>query len=166
VASIRRRAIASALHNFLGTLSSRYSDYDGYWIFGLLISDLSCSTVDLLVDEPTTIGPEAWRAFVTIARCRFAEQLQLNSVARFVRRAALDVKRGRLLSGTVNGHISNGYDVTLSVEAVSDLARVYRDHASLFVAAHDPSLESRSLRRKMDSLTRHGAGRARSNSST
>lgn len=59
----------------------------------------------------------------------------------------------------VNGYVNNGYEVTLSVEAVSDLARTYRDHVSFLVAPHDPSLESRSMRRDMDTLTRHGAGR-------
>jgi len=96
---------------------------------------------------PVWSGTPVWNAFVALARRRFAEQLQLNSVARFVRRAELGVERGRSLPGTVNGQVNNGYEVTLSVEAVSDLARAYSSHVSFFVAPHAPSLEFRSTRR-------------------
>ena len=32
-----RRVIKSVLHNFLGTYTSRYSDYNGYWLFGFMV---------------------------------------------------------------------------------------------------------------------------------
>jgi hypothetical protein len=35
-----RRVIKSVLGNFLGTYVSRYSDYDGYLLFGFLVGDL------------------------------------------------------------------------------------------------------------------------------
>ncbi len=149
VASRRRRAINGTLHNFLGTLASRYSDYDGYWIFGFLVKKLSHSTLDLLHDESATVDrTPAWSAFANLARRRFAEQLHLNSVTTFVRRATLDVDRGRALSGAQNGAVSAGYELTLSVEIASDLGRLYRDRLSFFVAEHHPGIESRSRRRE------------------
>jgi hypothetical protein len=41
------RAIKCALHNFLGTYSSRYSEYSGYWLFGFLVNDLTRIDFDL-----------------------------------------------------------------------------------------------------------------------
>jgi hypothetical protein len=43
-----RRIIKSVLHNFLGTYTSRYSDFNGYWLFGFLVGDISQVAVDLL----------------------------------------------------------------------------------------------------------------------
>ena len=34
------RVIKSVLQNFLGTYASRYSDFEGYWLFGFLIADV------------------------------------------------------------------------------------------------------------------------------
>lgn len=146
MASVRHRALPSVLHNFLATVSSRNADYDGFWVFGWLVSGLGRSTVDLLADEATS-NDSPWRAFVALARDRFAEQLRTNSVTHFVRRAELTIERGAPRSGIVNGSVRNGFEVSLSVEVVSDRGRVYRRHHSLFVAPHDPSIERRSVGR-------------------
>ena len=45
----KRRAIRGVLGNFLGTFTSRYSDYDGYWLFGFLVADLKDLRIDLLL---------------------------------------------------------------------------------------------------------------------
>jgi hypothetical protein len=36
----RRRDLKGVLRNFLDTHVSRYSDFDGYWLFGLLMHDV------------------------------------------------------------------------------------------------------------------------------
>ncbi len=41
--SKRRRIIKAVLDNFLGTYTSRYSDFHGYWLFGFLVKDLGLS---------------------------------------------------------------------------------------------------------------------------
>jgi hypothetical protein len=43
-----RRVLNSVLRGFLGSYSSRYSDFDGFWLFGFLVSDLALMEVDLL----------------------------------------------------------------------------------------------------------------------
>ena len=43
-----RRVIPGVLHNFLGTFTSRYSDFDGYWVFGFLIESMDRVRIDLL----------------------------------------------------------------------------------------------------------------------
>lgn len=45
---ISRRIIKSVLHNFLGTYTSRNSDFHGYWLFGFLVEDINQINVDLL----------------------------------------------------------------------------------------------------------------------
>ncbi len=148
--------MASVLHNFLDTLSSRHSDHDGYWIFGFLVADLSRSTIDLLTDNPVGSGSTSWTAFVAMARTRFAEQARLNSVARFLRSAVLSIERRSARSGMVNGHPQSGFLVELSVTVTTDLGRTYDRKASLFVAPHDPSIEHRSVRREEEAATQPG----------
>jgi hypothetical protein len=46
-----RRIIKGVLHNFLGTYTSRYSDYDGYWLFGMLVRDVEELSIDLLPEH-------------------------------------------------------------------------------------------------------------------
>ena len=43
-----RSVIKSVLWNFLGTYMSRYSDYDGYWLFGFLIEDMGELEINIL----------------------------------------------------------------------------------------------------------------------
>jgi hypothetical protein len=154
---VRRRSIPSVLHNFLGTLGSRYSDFDGYWLFGLIVSDLTRSTIDLLDHAPPTSGSPSWDAFVVLARWRFADQAQINSVLRFIRRAELHVERGlahrATPSGLRNSVARNEYQVALAVDVVSDLGRSYHQESSVFAAPHDASLETRSTRRGMEAAT-------------
>ncbi len=43
-----RRIIKGVLGNFLGTYVSRYSDYDGYLLFGFLVGDFAELRINLL----------------------------------------------------------------------------------------------------------------------
>ncbi len=43
-----RNAIRGALNGFLGTYTSRYSDFGGYWLFGLVANELRQLQIDLL----------------------------------------------------------------------------------------------------------------------
>ena len=49
-------------------------------------------------------------------------------------------------AGTINGHNATGHIVRFRARAVTDLGRSYERTASIFVAPHDPMIESRSLR--------------------
>lgn len=51
------KRLMSVVHNFLETFTSRYSDYDGYWVFGHIIQELENEEVNLLkprTDETNT----------------------------------------------------------------------------------------------------------------
>ena len=49
-----RRVIPGVLHNFLGTFTSRYSDFNGYWIFGFLVEKMDSVRIDLLAELAVT----------------------------------------------------------------------------------------------------------------
>lgn len=51
-----QRAIRGVLGNFLGTYTSRYSEHDGYWLFGLVVAELGELEVNLLADPDDGSG--------------------------------------------------------------------------------------------------------------
>src|SRR4051794_36083463 len=72
----RRRTIKGVLGNFLGTFTSRDSDYDGYWLFGFLVEEMEHLTINFL-------EPKAWagasmpRALAAkVATTKFQEQME------------------------------------------------------------------------------------------
>src|SRR4051794_17775759 len=97
-----RKVIRGVLSNFLSTYVSRYSDYDGYWLFGFLVSDLGELRIDLLVpivgDPDTPLG-----AAIRSAAAKFADQAGKAGLTRSqVRDAWLAILR---LPGPVGGSV-------------------------------------------------------------
>ncbi|HEY0101708.1 MAG TPA: hypothetical protein VGB76_22475 [Pyrinomonadaceae bacterium] len=143
------KAINGALHNFLETYASRYSDYDGYWIFGMLVRELEQFNIDLLntVDDISDTTPMA--AAVRFARANFKDQVEKAGLSLSCLREAnlAIIKSSDLGSGFVNGHRSAGFDVSFVAKAVSHRDKTYERKKSVFVAPHDPGVEQRSTRR-------------------
>jgi len=144
----RRRNIKGVLHNFLGTYTSRYSDFDGYWLFGFLVEVIRELRIDLIevraeCNETTPIAT-AERLGVT----KFSEQMEKAGLpTSCIREAHLKItKSPELIDGFVNGWLSSGYQVKFVVEAVTDLGKTYESTMSLFVAPHNPKVERRSGR--------------------
>ena len=143
-----RRAIKGVLHNFLRTYTSRYSDYDGYWLFGLVAAQLGDVRVDLCADPPAGRVLTPLAALTEFARRKFREQLDKAGVPRrYIGEAELRVTRSDASThGPVNGRWSDGHDFTFTVRAVSDRRTTFQDQVTVFVALHDATLESRSTR--------------------
>ena len=142
----RRRVLPAVLRGFLGTFTSRYSDLDGYWLFGFLAGDLDTVTMDLLEVCAGAFTPlDVTRR---LAAQRFAEQVVKSGLPRdWIRAADLTMTVGLdSAAGTINGHNVTGHIVRFRARAVTDLGRSYERTASIFVAPHDPMIESRSLR--------------------
>jgi hypothetical protein len=140
-----RKVMRSVLRGFLGTYTSRYSDYRGYWLHGQLPPDLLECTVDLLGSAPLPHGPaEAARR---LAVRRFAEQLHKSGLARdVVREAALHIARtAEVVEGRQGDFVVPGHIVRFSARSVMDNGRVYQDECKVFVAPHDPDKEGRRL---------------------
>jgi hypothetical protein len=145
----RRRNLRGALHNYLGALTSRYADFDGYWVLGLIVEDLGETTIDLVAKSAVDAETTPLAAFVRLARDKFREQIAKQRIpASFVRSAFLEItKPGTRTQGHVNGHVTAGYEVTFSARVESDLHARYESKMAVFVAPHDPEIEMRSVRR-------------------
>ena len=143
-----RRVISGVLHNFLGTFTSRYSDFDGYWVFGFLVESMDTVRIDLLGDvaEIADTTPQGFAR--RLASQKFGEQIAKAGLPReWFREAYLEISKSpESRFGVVNGQSSSGYDMRFQAHVVTDLGRAYDSTASIFVAPHDPKIESRSAR--------------------
>jgi hypothetical protein len=143
-----RRVIPGVLHNFLGTFASRYSDFDGYWVFGFLVEDLDTVRIDLLDEPPGSVDSTPSGFARRMAAQKFREQIAKAGLPKeWFHEAHLDISRSpESKLGFVNGRSSSGYDLRFQAHVVTDLGRAYDSTASIFVAPHDPRVESRSAR--------------------
>jgi hypothetical protein len=146
----RRRSLNGLLENYLGTLTSRYSDFEGYWVLGLIVEDLREMTIDLRSEATASPQPRPLAAFIRMARDRFGEQLGKQRIpTSYVRTAVLEMKKpATRTDGDVNGHLTAGYEIAFSARVESDLRRIYARNKSVFVAPHNADIESRSGRRE------------------
>lgn len=143
-----RRVIPGVLHNFIATFTSRYSDFGGYWLFGLCVVDLDAVTLDLLDDSPDVDDSTPWGLARSLAVQKFGEQIaKVGLPSCWIRKAHLDISKSPTpLLGAVNGYRTSGHIVIFEARVVTDLGREYRRKTSVFVAPHDPKMESRSSR--------------------
>jgi hypothetical protein len=146
-----RRRLTGVLCGFLDAFASRYSDYDGYWIFGLLVRERAQVSFDLLRGSSDMQEPPVFPAAARIAKSRFACLLEKYCIpAEFVSEASVHISKLEPATiGAVNGRICTGNRYLLRASATSDLGKHYTAHTSIFIAPHDPSVEHRSTRRNV-----------------
>ena len=144
----RRRLINGALDGFLGNLVSRYSDLNGYWLLGFLAVQRNSLEIDLCSRDSDAGGDAPENIFVALATRKFAEQLdKWKILAAWVAGARLDVTWSRdVASGFVGGTRQDGYGATFAATVTTDLGRAISRAKHVFVAPHNPRLESRSAR--------------------
>ena len=140
------RILGAVLHNFLGTLISRYSDYGGYWLFGCVVEDLAETDVDLFgvssTDEANPVN-----ALRALARLRFQEQLAKSGLPRQrVSNAVLHWRRSKLMTVPSVWGPKPGYQVVLEAVARLTSGKAFTRTKSEYVLAHNPNLEQRSGR--------------------
>jgi hypothetical protein len=136
--------MTNVLRAFLGTYSSRHSDYHGYWVFGQIRPQLEGLQIDLLSDVDDA-SLAAVRFAQRLARRRFREQLD---------KAKLPV--GRIISARLRvqafgagafewrGDFSReGGDYRFDAVAQMHSGRIYEASQQVFVALHDPAVERR-----------------------
>ena len=68
---MHRRIIKGVLHNFIGTYTSRYSDYDGYWLFGMVVRDVAELRIDLLYPNVNATAPRLWESQSSLPHTSF-----------------------------------------------------------------------------------------------
>jgi hypothetical protein len=142
-----RKVLKSVLWNFLGTYMSRYSDYDGYWLFGFLIGDLQELRINALgqvVNDPDS----ALGIAIQSAAEKFKDQCEkAGLIPSRIREAWLTIKKlPDAVRGPVSGRPSDGYSLRFTAEAVTDGGRHYGQERTVFVAPHNPKVETRSAR--------------------
>lgn len=139
------RVMNSVLPNFLGTFTSRYSEFRGYWLFGFLVRDLREIEIDLLATSESDPERAADVAIAT-ARSRFREQVVKAglSVSRIEAARLTMCKLPGESEAPVNGRICRGYHVKFVAEASTHGTTLYRAERAVFVAPHDPAVEQRS----------------------
>lgn len=141
-----RKILHSVLQGFLGTFRSRYSDHGGYWIFGLVISEIETKTIDLLAND---VDHQPAAILTPLARLRFREQIDKHHVPiAYVRSAQLELRRvGELGRPAIDLYSADGYELSMTVRVTTDLGKTHAKEAKIFAAPHDPKRETRSTRR-------------------
>lgn len=147
-----RRAIRAVLHNFLETYASRYSDHDGYWLFGLIVDKFERVEFDLLTKNNSIEDSieEPLIAFAAgLAAIKFSRQLRLAKFSTSILREARLIlsKVPGDVQAEVNGRERTGQIMRFGVRAIPDRGRSFECEKLVFVAPHDPAVEWRSTRR-------------------
>ena len=146
---MRQRILKSVAHNFLGTYTSRYSDYDGYWVFGIIFDLFEEIVIDLLDPIAPISGNLPLLAATRLATFKFQEQVNKSGfpISR-IRDATLTITKSPFVTERrINGVPSAGNELKFLVTVVSDLGKIYEAAAFIFVAPHNPTVERRSTRR-------------------
>jgi hypothetical protein len=148
VAMPSRRNIKGVLRNFLGTFTSRYSDVDGYWVYGYLVEDFKGLNINLLEPNADNANASPSAFVIQLAKQKFEEQISKAKLQRtWLCKAHLEVlKLPESRTELVNGRSSSGYEMRFLTRAVTDLGQNYEAALSIFVAPHDPKVERRSTR--------------------
>ena len=128
--------------------TSRYSDYDGYWLFGLVVGDIDELRIDLLSPSAGAAASAPVAVAIRLAGQKFREQMEkAGSAVSCAREARLDITRSPSShNGVVNGRLCAGYNVRFRARVVSDYGKTYESETSVFVAPHDSQVELRSTR--------------------
>jgi hypothetical protein len=144
-----RRALKGALHNFLGTFTSRYSDFDGYWLLGLIEANLEGLLINLSSSAELPPNGGALGFAIELAKEKFGEQLEKAAVSRsWVRESHLQITLSPEAEARFsNSSFRNGHNYRFCARVLTDLARTVEAEIYVYVAPHDPALETRSRRR-------------------
>lgn len=145
---MKSNLLNGVLDNFLGTYTSRYSDYEGYWLFAIMSDNLDGLEVDLLGHRNAEDGNPHITAAHTIAVQKFREQMEKSGLREDnVREALLIVsKMPKPSTGMVNGRVCSGWMFRFVASATGATQARYKKERTIFVAPHDPTVETRSAR--------------------
>lgn len=136
------RVLRGVVHNALETYVSRYSSYDGYWLFGFLIGQLEHLEFDLLA--PLGASDTPIEAAQLRARQVFREQLAKAGLGiERVRRAVLTLRRGQGADVVGEQFFTRGWELHASLQAEAVTGRVFHAEQLVRVAVHDPRVERR-----------------------
>ena len=141
-----RRRITGALASFLDTYISRYTDLNGYWLFGQLLVEASNTQLPIISGEAQLPVLPISRHATILGRKKLFEQLDKHHIPReFVKEADLRFEKKEESYGWIEHRRVRGYLVVLTANAISDLGKKYTCHARIFVSPHDPEVERQTV---------------------
>lgn len=147
----RSQSITGVIHNFLGAYTSRYSDFKGYWAFGMIVDDLFVTEIDLLDTRSENVQKNVGEYVLSRAQNTFKDQMSKAGILHnTIERAILQIRRCNTKTGFINNTKKNGWIVDFTAEVVTKKNLQYRDSKMLFIAPHDSRNEFRSARYKID----------------
>jgi nicotinamidase-related amidase len=137
-----RRVLRGVLDGFLGTYTSRYSAYRGFWLFGFLVEKLDSLEIDLLAADGIATDHPVRKTARDVAANRFADQLRKSGLKLSnVRNARLTMQR-LPDDGSIPGHhFRGGYNIRFLAKVTADTGRQFERERIVFVAPHDPQRE-------------------------
>jgi len=140
-----RRRLRGVISGFLGTFASRYSDYQGYWLFGFLTSAPEVLTIDLLEAPDARHIEVALDYAIDLAKEKFADQIDKSGLPRSsAREATLSLeRRPGLLTRAGGEHVRRGHEMVLRVRILADTGRTFEGETTVFAAPHNPLWERR-----------------------
>jgi hypothetical protein len=144
---VTHRALRGALGNFLGKFTSRYREFEGYWLFGFLVVEHESFEIDLIKStHDLTVTPLA--TVTQLARSAFEDQIRKAKLLpnQVSEAKGVFVKHPDQCEGWVNTHRKKGFNVTIRAEAMSNRQKCFAKVVKLFIAPHDPLSEYQSQR--------------------
>ena len=140
-----QRILRSVLAGFLGTYTGRYSEYQGFWLFGFLELQ-SPLEVNLLNKSKSTASYESIAS--DLARVKFSEQLQKHGFeVSIIRHAVLTLSsEAQAVTRMAGDFAREGFDTIFRVSVVTGTEKRLEDVKIVFVAPHDERFERRSGR--------------------
>jgi hypothetical protein len=139
-----RKILKTAMFGFLGTLTSRYSNYRGYWIYGLLKKELNGLEIDLLAEHVSSaISPIDF--FQNFARMKMRDQIIKNNCnISWVKNATLTCSViGPEYKRYFEEGERSGQDYEIKCNWLTDIGVRKNASVKIFVSQHDPQKERR-----------------------
>jgi hypothetical protein len=140
------RILKGVLAGFLGTYTSRYSDHQGFWLFGFIVEAHCPIEIDLLTGVEDTTSLEGITG--DLARIKFRKQLRKHGFdVSVVLHALLTIEHGpHMVTRMAGDFVREGFDTVFRVSIVTDTKRRFEGKEVQFVAPHDERFERRSGR--------------------
>lgn len=137
-----RRALRAVLGNFLGTYTSRYSAYRGFWLFGFLVERMQRIEINLLPNDSIAVEHPAFLRARELATGRFSDQLKKHGFeVSVISDAGLIVERLPDDGSLPGMHYRGGYNLHFTAFVTADTGKRFVKETSVFVAPHDPTIE-------------------------
>lgn len=141
------RAIKSVLHNFLGTFTSRYTEYNRYSFWGFVLPYLDSCEIDLLKKNRHYSENVLLDEFSDLACKIFLEQLRKHKIEmhELLKANLTFIILAPLFEHGINNPLPQGSTLKVLAEVQTIYYKIYCRTISITVWKHDPAIEFQSV---------------------